>query len=66
MLPRSDSVTVRIFSVSGSEVIEPIKGFFENGHHSIIPKLDNVPSGVYFYQIRTTDTTMTRRMMLLK
>ncbi|MEE9555415.1 MAG: T9SS type A sorting domain-containing protein [candidate division Zixibacteria bacterium] len=66
MLSKDDSVTIKIMNVKGEEATKPISGFYKAGHHSIMPKLDDVPSGVYFYRITTSDTSTTGKMVLLK
>jgi hypothetical protein len=60
-------VTLKIFNTLGQEV-EIITNEFQNaGYHSVLfsPHYE-LPSGIYFYQIRADDFVVTKKLVLLK
>ncbi len=70
-LPRSGEVEVTIFSLQGQIVASVERGFREAGSHEV--KWDGkdqrgsvAASGVYFYQVRSDQWIVTRKMLLLK
>ena len=50
----------------GEIVVELDNGFKDSGRHSIIFNGSMLPSGVYFYQIRSGDFVRTKKMTLMK
>jgi hypothetical protein len=70
-LPRKDNVSVKIFNVKGQLVNTLLNKEMEAGENTVTwTGNDNngnpVGSGVYFYQIQTTDESIVNRMMLMK
>jgi len=64
-LPKSASVTLRIFNMFGQEIAVLVNQTKEAGYHQV--RWDAaLPSGVYFYHIQAGDYVETRKMMLLK
>ncbi len=70
-LARDGQVTVVIFNVLGQKVRTLFQGFQLAGHYELIWEGRNdqgqlVPGGLYFYQLRTPEGIMNRRMIYLR
>ncbi|MHC1736741.1 MAG: LamG-like jellyroll fold domain-containing protein [Ignavibacteriaceae bacterium] len=65
-IPTDSHVSLKIFDVLGNEVANLVDEMKEAGNHAIHWKGNNVPSGVYFYQISAGDYKNVKKMMLLK
>ncbi|MCL6099667.1 MAG: T9SS type A sorting domain-containing protein [Bacteroidetes bacterium] len=65
-LPRSGFVSMKIYDVLGKEIKTLISETKIAGNYSI--KFDgvNLPSGIYFYQMKTSEYMRTKKMILLK
>jgi hypothetical protein len=65
-LPTSGTVEIVIFDQLGREVDRLQPGLMSAGNHTITWSAENLPSGVYYYQLQTEERTLTRKMMLMK
>jgi hypothetical protein len=65
-LPRSEFVTIRVFSTLGDQVDELVSAHFDAGTYSISWNAADLASGVYFYRISAGDFVQTRRALLVK
>lgn len=65
-LPKSETVTLKIFDVLGKEVAIPINEFRNAGLHSIDVNAEHLLSGVYFYSIEVGDFKSVKQMLMLK
>jgi len=65
-LPSSENVSLKIFNIVGEEVATLINGNLEDGEYSFNFKADNLPSGMYVYQLKTNQNTLTKKMLYLK
>ena len=70
-ITRSSYTELRVFNILGELVATPLKGHLAAGDHRVIwDGCDNnhrpVATGMYFYQIKTSDITQTKKMVLLK
>ena len=65
-LPIAGNVSLNIYNMLGEIVVELDNGFKNSGSHSIIFNGSMLPSGVYFYQIRSGDFVRTKKMTLMK
>jgi hypothetical protein len=65
-LPASGFVTLKVYDMLGKEVATLVNGMQDAG--AKIAKLDasQLPSGIYFYTLRTNNFTATKKMLLLK
>ena len=65
-IPEQENVILKVFDMLGKEiqtlVNEPLRG----GSYSFDFEGNNLPSGVYYYQLKTGDFIETKKMMLLK
>jgi hypothetical protein len=59
-------VTLKVYDVLGNEVRTLINKEMEAGYHSIDFNASELPSGVYFYQLRAGSFIETRKMVLLR
>jgi hypothetical protein len=50
----------------GESVGMTFDGFLKAGNHEITFDMGDLVSGVYFYRLTTSDTSETRKMILLK
>ncbi len=62
----SSFVTLKIYNVLGAEVKTLVTGEYAPGNYSIDFDASNLPSGVYFYELRAGKVKITKKMMLLK
>jgi hypothetical protein len=65
-IPERGNVSLKIFDLLGSEVVELVKGEIEAGSYEINFNAANLPSGVYFYRLQAGNFVQTRKMILLK
>ena len=65
-IPRSGSVTLKVFNVLGKEIGTLINGRLEAGEHQAIFDASNLPSGIYFYSLQTGGIHQTKRMIVQK
>ncbi len=62
----SGNVTLKVFDVLGREVEIIVNDFLKSGSYSVQFSGDNLPSGVYYYELRAESFSETKRMMLVK
>lgn len=65
-LPKSGSVTLKIFDVLGREVKTLVNEQKEMGRYTVTFNASSFASGMYVYQLRANDYTSTKKMLLLK
>lgn len=65
-LPQRELVALKIFNALGKEMRTLVNGVMETGEHHVIFDATDLPSGVYFYQIKTTSFTQMRKAVLLR
>jgi hypothetical protein len=70
-LPGEMEVGISITDILGREICDLSNGALEAGFHSITwdartAKGRDVPSGIYFYKLKTAETELSGRMILLK
>ncbi len=59
-------VTLKIYDILGREVATLVNERQAAGTHSVTFNASDLPSGVYFYTVRSKGTSMTKKMVLLK
>ena len=64
--PESGNVTLKIFNPLGEEVATLVNGYTESGVHTFNFNAENLPSGVYIYQLNTNGSSLTKKMLFLK
>jgi len=65
-LPEAGEISLVIYDILGREVARPVSGYHEAGNHSVTVDMGDAGSGVYFYRLVTSNTTINRSMILLK
>jgi len=66
VLPATEYVTLRIYDVLGREKTTLIEDRLTPGEHSISWNARTLPSGMYFYRLKTATFTQTKKLLLLK
>ena len=65
-LPISSEVHIVIYDQLGREVDRLRQGLMNAGNHTVTWSARNLPSGIYYYQLRAGDRKLTRQMILMK
>jgi hypothetical protein len=65
-LPVAGHVTLKIYNLIGKEVATLVNGVQDAGVKVAQFNASQLPSGIYFYTLRTQNFSATRKMMLLK
>jgi len=73
-IPKTTIVNLVIFNLQGKEIVSLIAGVQAAGNHTAIWDASNLPSGIYFYRLqasltsvwRAGDFVQTKKMVLLK
>jgi len=65
-LPSETDVKIDIYGLHGVHITTLVKERQAKGYHEVSWDPVNIPSGVYFYRIKTGDHIETRRLTLLK
>ena len=59
-------VTLRIYNIIGEEKATLVNEMKNSGSYKVVFDASNLPSGVYFYKLRTGNFTSTKKMVLLR
>ena len=65
-LPRTEHVVIKIFGLTGTEIMTLADRPFNAGQHKVEFSASDLASGIYFYHISAGSYTQTRRMVYLK
>ena len=65
-LPKESKVVIRIYNILGSEVMEILNEQKEAGIYEVEFNPSDLPSGVYFYQLKAEDFIETKKTVLKK
>ncbi len=65
-VPQSSNVDIKVFDILGNEIETLVDEEKPVGTYEITWYAEQLPSGVYFYQIRAGDFVETKKMLLLK
>jgi len=65
-LPGASRVSLKIYNAMGQQVAALVEGRLSAGSHQIQWNAGNLPSGVYFYELKSGAFQQTRKMMLLQ
>ncbi len=67
MIPQQDTITsLTIFNQIGQQMLAEDQGKQADGEHSHYFRADDLPSGIYFYQVRAGNLVKTKKMVLLR
>ena len=70
-LPKAQHVSLEVYNILGQRVQTLANGSYEAGRYTYTwngtnSKGENVPSGIYFYSLRTDEFSKTNKMMLIR
>ena len=65
-IPSSSDVRLEVFDMLGRRVAVLVDDRVVSGHHEVNFDASNLASGMYIYQLRTDNYTLSNRMMLIK
>ena len=65
-LPASAEISVDLYNLAGQKVRTLAHGTYTAGTHTLQASLDHLTSGVYFVVLRTTETTLSQRLVLVR
>jgi hypothetical protein len=65
-LPSSQNVSLQVFDITGRKVATLVDGVQPAGTNTIQFDASNLSSGMYIYRLQTNNTTITRKMTLIK
>lgn len=65
-VPQSSNVVIKLFDVLGNEIETLVNEVKPAGTYEITWSSANLPSGVYFYQLKAGDFVQTKKMLLIK
>jgi hypothetical protein len=65
-LGKTTMATLSIFNLRGEKVAELVSEQLQTGSHSYQWNAGDMPSGTYFYQLKTEDFVQTRKMLLVQ
>ena len=66
VIPKQEMVQLKIFDITGREIIELINEVEEQGKHEISFEASKQPSGIYYYRIKAGNFVLTKKMILIK
>ncbi len=65
-IQKAGIVSIKVYDILGRELKTLINKYQQSGNYEIQFNAAGLPSGVYFYQLRTNDFTSTKKMILLR
>ena len=65
-LPRSESVTLKVFSILGEEIATLVSNGLSAGTYQVDWNAQGFPSGIYFYRLQAGAFIQTRKLILLR
>jgi hypothetical protein len=65
-LAQAQRVSLTVYNILGQEVARLIDRDLNAGRHAVNFEAGNLPSGIYFYTLQTTETVQTKKMVLMK
>lgn len=65
-LPSAGNISIKIYDISGKLVATLFDGHIEKGIHSVMFDASELSSGVYIYELNSTDFKEAKKMMLIK
>lgn len=65
-LPRDENVKLDIFNILGQKIVSLVEDKFSAGQHTVDFNANNLPSGLYIYQLQAGKFNSSKKMLLLK
>lgn len=64
ILSKDEIAEIDLFDIKGNKVKNLLKGYLEKGEHQLGFETNNLPAGVYFYSLKTSGGTLTKKMIV--
>jgi hypothetical protein len=64
-VPRSSEVSLKVYDLRGREIQTVVSDFQESGTYSVVFDAEDLPSGVYFYELQVGEGPVETKKMLL-
>lgn len=64
MLPEEGPVQLILFNMQGKAIITLMQGNVPAGNHRVVLEADNLPKGIYFYQLTSGSQTQTKKLII--
>jgi len=65
-IPQTSNVVIKVYDILGSEIETLVNEEKPTGSYEITWYAENLPSGVYFYQLKAGEFISTKKMILIK
>jgi len=65
-VPEISNVVIKVFYILGNEIETLVNEERQAGTFEITWYAEDVPSGIYFYQLKTNESTITKKMVVLQ
>ncbi|NQU06675.1 MAG: T9SS type A sorting domain-containing protein, partial [Calditrichaeota bacterium] len=66
-LPKAASITLKLYDLSGRRIETLLEGRMQAGfHRETVNAANDLPSGLYFVQLKASDQVFTQKVMLIK
>ena len=65
-IPQSSNIVIKVFDILGKKIETLVNTLKPAGNYEVTWNAVNLPSGIYFYQLRAGSFTDTKKMVLLK
>jgi hypothetical protein len=65
-LPKSAKISLRLYDLSGREVVTLVNAVQSAGYYSVIFNAANLPSGAYFYRLQAGNFVETKKLLLVR
>ena len=65
-IPRPGYVCLKVYNIFGQEVAAPVARVYSAGDHFTILNTDDLPSGIYLYKLEVGNTSITKKMTVVK
>ena len=65
-VPKSEFVTLKLYDVLGNEIETLVNDQKPAGNYEVAFNASNLPSGVYYYQLKAGNSIETKKMVLMK
>jgi hypothetical protein len=65
-IPQSSNVVIKVFDILGNEIETLVSEEKQKGTYEITWYAENLPSGIYFYQLQAGSFVETKKMVLMK
>jgi hypothetical protein len=65
-LPKESYINLQIYDIHGKVVSTLINKTMDEGSHSVKFNSDGLPSGIYFYRLKTAEFSDIKRMLIIK